>query len=99
MCLSLFCAILCKLVNKKAITVNKNVFIFIFAVYFVNPVFFNHSAVIEWQSDVWDERIQRLGVRKFPSGINHLASDSTPPMPLLALDTIKPIRLPVISAP
>lgn len=85
--------------NKKAIAVNKSVFVFIFAVYFVNPAFFNHWAIIEWQSDVWDERIQRFGVRKLPAGINRLASDSTPPMPLLALDTIKPILFPDISAP
>ena len=78
---------------------NKSVLVFIFAVYFVNPVSFSHRTIIEWQSDVWDERIQRLGVRKFPSGINRLASDSTPLMPLLELDTIRPIRVSAISAP
>ena len=52
-----------------------------------------------WQSEVCDERIHKLGDRKLPSGINRLASASTPLMPLLALDTISPMFLPAISSP
>lgn len=63
------------------------------------PVLVNHSAFKEWQPDVWDERIHRLGVRKFPSGISLFTSDSTPVIPLLALDTIRPIFFPAISGP
>ena len=58
----------------------------------------SHFATIEWQFDVCEERIQRLGARKLPSGISRLASASTPLIPLLTLDTIRPMFLPAISA-
>ena len=60
---------------------------------------FNHVSIMLWLLDTCDERIQRFGSMKLPSGIRRLASATTLLMPLLALYTIIAISFPAMSLP
>ena len=42
------------------------------------PMFFSHPDTKTAALEVWELRIQRLGDKKSPSGINRFASASTP---------------------